>query len=56
MLDRTINLTTFEQWVEKHLQIIFSPLAKILAEEIKNNKQNEKEIKIWKLHDGLPKS
>ena len=42
MLDGTINLTTLEQWLEKQLQIIFNPLANILAAEIKNNKQNEK--------------
>ena len=40
MLDGTINLTTLEQWLEKHLQIIFNPLTNILAAAIKNNKQN----------------
>ena len=56
MLDGTINLTTLEQWLEKQLQIIFNPLANILAAEIKNNKQNEKLIKNQKLHDSLSKS
>ena len=42
MLDRTINLTTLEQWLEKQLQIIFNSLANILAAEIEN-KQNEKQ-------------
>ena len=41
MLDGTINLTTLEQWLGKQLQIVFSPLANILAAEIKY-KQNEK--------------
>ena len=49
MLDGTINLTTLEQWLEKQLQIIFNPLVNILAAEIKNNKQNEKQIKNHKL-------
>ena len=56
MLDGTINLTTLEQWLEKQLQIIFNSLANILAAEIKNNKQIEKQIKNKKLHDSLPKS
>ena len=56
MLDRTINLTTLEQWLERQLQIIFNPLANILAAEIKNNKQNEKQIKNQKLHNSLSKS
>ena len=42
MLDGTINLTTLEQWLEKQLQISFTPLANILAAKVKNNKQNEK--------------
>ena len=29
MLDGTINLTTLEQWLEKQLQISFTPLANI---------------------------
>ena len=37
------------------MQIIFNPLEKILAAEIKN-KQNEKQIKNQKLHDSLSKS
>ena len=41
MLDGTINLTTLEQWLEKQLQISFTPLANILAAKVKNN-QNEK--------------
>ena len=45
MLDGTINFTTSEQWLEKQLQIIFNLLANILAAEIKNNKQNQKQIK-----------
>ena len=56
MLDGTINLTTLEQWLEKQLQIIFNPLASILAAETKNNKKNEKQIKNQKLHDSFPKS
>ena len=56
MLDGTINLTTLEQWLEKQLQIIFNPLVNILAAEIKNNKQNEKQIKNHKLHGSLSKS
>ena len=56
MLDGTINLTKLEQWLEKQLQIIFNPLANILAVEIKNNKQNERQIKNQKLYDNLSKS
>ena len=56
MLDGTINVTTLEQWLEKQLQIIFNPLASILAAETKNNKENEKQIKNQKLHDSLSKS
>ena len=56
MLDGTINLTTLEQWLEKQLQIIFNPFANILAAEIKNNKQNGRQIKKQKLHDSLSKS
>ena len=41
MLDGTINLTTLGQWLGKQLQIVFSPLANILAAEIRY-KQNEK--------------
>ena len=37
------------------MQIIFNPLANILAAEIKG-KQNETQIKNQKLHDGLSKS
>ena len=55
MLDGTINLTTLDQWLVKQLQIIFNPLANILAAEIKNNKQNGKQMKNQKLHDGLSK-
>ena len=46
MLDRTINLTTLEHGIEKQLQMIFNPLANILAAEIKNSKQNENQILI----------
>ena len=35
MLDGTINLTTLGQQLEKQLQIIFNPLANILAAKIK---------------------
>ena len=42
MLDRTINLTTLEQWLEKQLQIIFNSLANILAAEIENKMKNKK--------------
>ena len=35
--------------------MIFNPLANILAAEIKNNQQNEKQIKNYKLHNGLSK-
>ena len=55
MLDEIINLTTLEQWLEKQLEIIFNPLANILAAKIKN-KQKEKQIKNQKLHNGLSKS
>ena len=55
MSDATINLTTLEQWLEKQLQIIFNPLANILAAEIKINKENEKQIKNQKQHDSLSK-
>ena len=55
MLDGTINLTTLDQWLVKQLQIIFNPLANILAAKIKNNKQNGKQMKNQKLHDGLSK-
>ena len=55
-MDGTINLTTLEQWLQKQLQIIFNPLENILAEELKNSKQNEKQIKNQKLHDSLSKS
>ena len=54
MLDGTINLTRLEQWLEKQLQIIVNPLSNILTAEIKS-KQNEKQIKNQKLHDGLSK-
>ena len=56
MLDGTINLATSEQCLEKQLQIIFNLLADILTAEIKNNKQNEKQIKNQKLPDSLSKS
>ena len=56
IIDGTINLATLEQRLGKQLQIIFNPLANILAAEIKNNKQNEKLIKNQKLHDSLSKS
>ena len=56
MLDGTINLATLEQCLEKQLQIIFNFLADILTAEIKNNKQNEKQIKNQKLPDSLSKS
>ena len=38
------------------MQIIFYPLANILATEIKNSKQNEKQIKNKKLHYCFSKS
>ena len=38
------------------MQIIFYPLANILAAEIKNSKQNEKQIKNKKLHYCFSKS
>ena len=56
MLDGTINLTTLEHGIEKQLQTIFNPLTNILAAEIKNSKQNEKQIKNKKPHDNLLKS
>ena len=56
MFDGTINLSSLEQWLEKQLPIVFNPLANILVAEIKNNKQNEKQIRNQKLYDGLSKS